>query len=450
MITDQLPRLAGAAGLLAAWAGLSLRAWWQVRSARRAALASPDALATETPVLVAFASQTGFAHELADEAANALRAGGVACEIASLGDIDAARLRSASQVLFIVSTCREGDAPDNATHFVERLMNQQPDLRGVRHAVLALGDRHYAHFCGFGRQLDAWLADCGAVALFPRVELDGADADGLHTWRHRLAEFANAAEPAPSTEAHGSWRIRARRLLNPGSVGAAAVHVELEPIGDLARWEAGDLLQLLPPGNDDRPRSYSIASLPQDGTVQLLVRAVFDAEGRPGLMSALLCAEAPVGTVLRGRTRAHVNFRLGESATRPLILIGNGTGLAGLLAHLRGRARAGDGRNWLVFGERNAAHDAFHDDELRDLEQRGLLARYDRVYSRDGAGEYVQHRLVRAADTLRDWVHGGAAIYVCGNAVGMGPAVHQALQDILGEARLAQLIRDGRYRRDLY
>lgn len=451
MITDQLPRLAGAAGLLAAWTALCLRAWWSARGPLPVRRDAPGTNTTAAPALVAFASQTGFAHELAEEAAAALRAGGVAAEVTALGEVDAARLRSAGQVLFIASTCREGDAPDNATAFVERVMNAHPDLRGVRHAVLALGDRNYARYCAFGRELDAWLGDCGAQALFPRIELDGADTTSLQDWRHRLAQFANAAElPQQAASELGGWRIRARQLLNPGSVGAPAWQVELEAVGAPARWESGDLLQLLPPGTDARPRTYSIASLPEDGAVQLLVRVVHGADGQAGLMSALLCGEAPVGSVLRGRIRPHHNFRLGANATRPLILIGNGTGLAGLLAHLRLRARRGEGSNWLLFGERNAAHDAFHADEIAQLKQQGLLARCDRVYSRDTPGEYVQHRLAQSANTLRQWVADGAAIYVCGNAVGMGPAVHETLRDILGDEVLAQLTRDGRYRRDLY
>ena len=100
---------------------------------------------------------------------------------------------------------------------------------------------------------------------------------------------------------------------------------------------------------------------------------------------------------------------------------------------------------------RQAAFDALHADELASLEARDLLARCDRVFSRDApAGEYVQHRLERAADTLREWVAGGAAIYVCGNAVGMAPAVHETLGRLLGADALARLAEEGRYRRDVY
>ena len=39
------------------------------------------------------------------------------------------------------------------------------------------------------------------------------------------------------------------------------------------------------------------------------------------------------------RLRAHSGFRIADNVQRPLILIGNGTGLAGLRAHLQASAR---------------------------------------------------------------------------------------------------------------
>lgn len=449
-IALELPRMAAAAGVLVAYAAMCLR----VRRAWRRRHATP-ARALPGALLVAYASQSGLARELAEEAVQVLAAAGIELRLSALDAVSAGVLQDCRQALFLVSTTGEGDAPDNAAAFVDRVMATGLPLGTLRYGLLALGDRAYARYCAFGRALDRWLGDCGATPLFERIEVDRAAPAALETWRHRLASVAGLAEPDNrAAPAFASWRVRASRLLNPGSAGWPVHHVELVPADApepvLPSWEAGDLLQIVPPAGDARPRDYSIASLPDDGAVHLLVRAIRAADGSPGLMSALLTGAAAPGMVLRARIRPHHNFRLGDNAARPLILIGNGTGLAGLLALLRQRARRGDGRNWLLFGERNAALDDFHGEELRALEAADLLARCDRVYSRDAHGEYVQHRLARAADTLRDWVEGGAAIYVCGNAVGMGPAVHDTLAGILGAGRLAELARSGRYRRDIY
>ncbi len=63
---------------------------------------------------------------------------------------------------------------------------------------------------------------------------------------------------------------------------------------------------------------------------------------------------------------------------------------------------------------------------------------------------YVQDLLRSHAEEVRQWVERGAAIYVCGSLNGMGQGVHLTLQAILGEAKVAELLGSGRYRRDVY
>lgn len=153
------------------------------------------------------------------------------------------------------------------------------------------------------------------------------------------------------------------------------------------------------------------------------------------------------------RLRAHRNFRLEDNAARPLILVGNGTGIAGLRSHLRARAQAGAGPNWLLFGERNAAHDFLFRDELTAWQASGALTRLDLAFSRDDPAHkvYVQDLLQAQAATVRAWVEEqGAAIYVCGSLQGMAQGVDMALAGLLGPVPMAGLVRSGRYRRDVY
>jgi sulfite reductase (NADPH) flavoprotein alpha-component len=95
--------------------------------------------------------------------------------------------------------------------------------------------------------------------------------------------------------------------------------------------------------------------------------------------------------------RENRSFHAPEDA-RPLILIGNGTGIAGLRAHLHARARAGHQRNWLLFGERTAQHDFFFRSEIEAWRDTGILERVDLAFSRDQtARRYVQHLVAAAA-----------------------------------------------------
>jgi sulfite reductase (NADPH) flavoprotein alpha-component len=197
-------------------------------------------------------------------------------------------------------------------------------------------------------------------------------------------------------------------------------------------------------------REYSIASLPEDGGVELIVRLTPRADGQPGLGSGWLCRFAKVGEAIDARVRTNRSFHAPEPR-RPLILIGAGTGLAGLRAHLKARAALGVRWNWLIFGERTSAHDYFHRAEIEAWRDSGLLDRVDLAFSRDQAERiYVQHRLREAADVLRRWVANGAALYVCGSLEGMSRDVHAALVEVLGAETLERLTDEGRYRRDVY
>lgn len=459
-------------------------------------------------VLVAYASQTGFARQLAERSAESLRHSGLAVKLHALGEVDLELLTTAGRALFVASTTGEGDPPDPALAFVRGVMTQAATLGHLRYAVLALGDREYEHFCGFGHRLDDWLRRHGARPLFDLVEVDNADESALRHWQHHLGQIGGITDLPDWTPPHYEpWVLRERRELNPGSVGGGAFHLAIAPpAGTAPAWEAGDIVEIgprhsaqavatllqavgLPAGavvevggrqeslatlltrshlpNTDairgfeaqaiadtlKPlphREYSIASLPADGSVQILLRRLLRPDGTPGIGSGWLCDDAPIGGEIALRLRSNPNFHVPDPA-RPMILVGNGTGIAGLRALLKARIAAGARRNWLLFGERNADRDFFHGEEIREWRLQGFLERMDLAFSRDQDQRiYVQHKLQAAGETLREWVDAGAAIYVCGSLAGMAPGVDTALRSTLGDDRVEQMLAGGLYRRDVY
>ncbi len=449
-------RIVSACFAVALYALLCLAIAYRERRKRQQAERNAATLtsATSPNWLIAYASQTGSAEQHAWQTARLLHTAGIPARILSLAQLQAADLQAAERALFIVSTCGEGDPPDSASVFARNLMATALPLTRLRYGLLALGDREYKHFCGFGRAVDDWLQAQGAQALFTRVEVNNNDQNELQAWQRNLSHISGATDPrgwqAPEYQ---HWQLVAREHLNPGSAGNPCFHLELAPETGmtLPHWESGDLLQVLPPADPQRPREYSIASIPADGRVHLLVRQERHSDGTLGIASGWLTQQAGIGDRIELRLRAHSNFHLGDNATRPLILIGNGTGLAGLRGHLKARAAMGQHRNWLIFGERNAAHDHYYRQVLLAWREQGVLARADWVFSRDQPHrEYVQDRLKACADAVREWLADGAAIYVCGSLEGMASGVQAALTEIVGARGLEQLIETGRYRRDVY
>jgi sulfite reductase (NADPH) flavoprotein alpha-component len=172
--------------------------------------------------------------------------------------------------------------------------------------------------------------------------------------------------------------------------------------------------------------------------------------GELGLGSRWLTQDAAIGQEILLRIRSNPNFHLPDHDA-PLILIGNGTGIAGLRSLLKARVERGRRRNWLIFGERNAAFDGFYVDELEAWQAAGFLPKLDLVYSRDGGERrYVQQRLAESAAELREWVDDGSYIFVCGSLEGMAPGVHAVLVETLGTNTVQALTEMGRYRRDVY
>lgn len=431
--------------------------------AQRAALLSNTApidesatAATQPPqdkVLIAYASQTGHAERLALQTAALLQAAGVPTDVRALGPLGMDALHHYRRALVVASTFGEGEPPDTARPFARRLASQPgAALQHLRYGILALGDRHYTAFCGFGHVLDHGLQTLGAQPLFPTIEMDNGDPAALARWSAAVAEALAlsglgtlSAEPAVAAD---DWTLTHRTLLNPGSQGAPLFELAFAAPRSGITWSAGALaeLRLAPPL---APRRYSVASTPTDGALQLLVRQARHDNGL-GVASGLLTETAVLGDVLSFRLLDNPGFALVDDDT-PCVFIGNGSGFAGLRGHLRERVRRGHGRNWLLFGEREAAHDAFCADEVVQWQAAGALARVDLVYSRDGAGRvYVQDRLRDAGQVLREWVAEGAVVYVCGSLVGMAGGVDAALREVLGSDAVDELLVLGRYRRDVY
>lgn len=422
--------------------------------------------AGDDAILIAYASQSGTAEQLAWRSASALLAGGRQAGVVALAALTLEQLRDTRTLLVVAATYGAGEAPDPARGFAQHAMAAPAQLHHLRYAVLALGDRNYPDFCGFGLALDGWLAAGGATALFPRLTADREQAATLQAWRAQLATLGAAAADGDGDgwqAAYGRWRLAGRRQINPGSPGGEAWQVILEPADRQApTWRAGDIAEVLayaPHRPDDAPaaRSYSIASLPADGKLALLVRKTVLPDGGLGLGSGWLTRHAPIGATIELRIRGNTGFHPPEPA-RPAILIGAGTGLAGLLAHLRHRAAQADARApaWLLFGERCARADRWHREDIEAWRSDGTLRRVDLAFSRGNAPAqhkqtlYVQGLLALHADAVRRWIiDDGATILVCGG-VAMARGVHEALLEILGRQTLDQLAGQGRYRRDVY
>lgn len=138
----------------------------------------------------------------------------------------------------------------------------------------------------------------------------------------------------------------------------------------------------------------------------------------------------------------HSNFKLPSDPTRPVIMIGPGTGVAPFRAFVQERAKqardgADVGKTLLFFGSRNSKEDYLYEKEWAEYKE-ALGDKFELVtaFSRETAKKvYVQHRLKERSSEVNELLQKKALFYVCGDAARMAREVN---------ATLAQIIADGR------
>lgn len=216
-----------------------------------------------------------------------------------------------------------------------------------------------------------------------------------------------------------------------------------------------------------QPRLYSISSSPRHkaGRLTLTVDTVRYRLGqrqRFGVASTFLGERVQEGARLPVYVQKAHGFALPADLSKPIIMVGPGTGIAPFRAFLQERAaQKAPGRNWLFFGHQRMATDFFYADELNAMKEAGQLERLTLAWSRDGAEKvYVQDRMRQTGAELWAWLQQGAHFYVCGDAKRMAKDVERALVDIAAEhgrlasedavAFVAGLKKAGRYQADVY
>ncbi|MEM9138432.1 MAG: sulfite reductase subunit alpha [Pseudomonadota bacterium] len=214
-------------------------------------------------------------------------------------------------------------------------------------------------------------------------------------------------------------------------------------------------------------RAYSISSSPKahPGEVHLTVAAVrwmYEDRQHKGVCSTFLADHVPEGANAGIFMSPNKSFRVPEDDTRPMIMVGPGTGVAPFRAFLEERRERGaSGTNWLFFGDQTRESDFIYRDEIGEMSASGLLTRLDLAFSRDQAEKiYVQHRMIENGKDLFGLLEDGGHFYVCGDATRMAKDVDAALHKIvathgsMGEDAAVTYVnalkKEKRYVRDVY
>lgn len=462
---------------------------------------------------IAYGSQSGRSEALAFELAERIQGEHKIIPI-TLNQLAQLPLPSIKRLIVIASTYGDGEAPDNASRILPALQRFKRDpLTELQVVVLGLGDRNYTRYCGFAQNLQQAFKQVRAQLLLPLTTMEQMDEALWATWQDQVAaSFSLSLGEVVRTNLFSQWQLNNRTRINEGSQGAPVYHLQLIQDGIIKNdtWQAGDIAEVQPENAgelieralanrtferariaqalrqtnlrklDDGQkqllesnetvsdewlaqlaklptRYYSIASVPREQSLQLLVRQKRDESGDLGLGSGWLTEHLNLHSDVSVHIRKNSNFHSAPESA-PIILIGNGTGIAGLRSHLAQRAmemllspKTATGKAWLLFGERNRSKDRHFAQDLEKWQARGVIAKINMAFSRDiEIHRYVQDLIAPNAAELREWVNRGAYIFVCGSLQGMAQGVDRELERALGANVLQKLRDENRYRRDVY
>ena len=219
-------------------------------------------------VTVLYGSQTGNSQGLAEKASEKLEKQGFQVTVSSMSDFKPNNLKKIQNLLIIVSTYGEGDAPDNAQSFHQFLHGKRaPKLDQLNFSVLALGDSSYELFCQTGKEFDQRLAELGGTRLYPRfdcdLDYDGPAAEWITGVIDSLSavqggsadEASKAAVEAAPQEAEAVVYSRTNPFqaevlenlnLNGRGSNKETRHIELSLEGSGLAFEPGDIVGIYP------------------------------------------------------------------------------------------------------------------------------------------------------------------------------------------------------------
>ncbi len=166
-----------------ALAFLALAGYWLILLRYRRQI-RPAGPAGPSDYLIAYATETGTARQLAKTTVRKLSRAGASATITELNRL-AEAATPGKALLVIASTTGNGDSPRTGDGWA----NGDGFLTAYRNkdfAVLALGDRDYPCFCAFGIDVAARLGSVGARPLFDPVLVNRADPSSVSYWFQQL------------------------------------------------------------------------------------------------------------------------------------------------------------------------------------------------------------------------------------------------------------------------
>ncbi len=327
---------------------------------------------------------------------------------------------SIRQLIIFTSTYGTGDAPANASKFIQK-WKAHPLKQEIKYSIVGFGSLAYPDFCKFALDLEHELSRFpNAKALIPLVKIHNQSYHSLKTW----ATDWNTASGYPLELPAG---IQSKKLpLKPfllekkqtvSDQGNKTFTLHLKSKQGVS-FRSGDLLAVYPP-EDPYERFYSIGKISNDELIISVKKHAF------GNCSNYL-DQLDLNTTIEAAVKVNKDFHYNPS--RPAVLIGNGTGMGpflGMVAENRNKKPM-----HLYWGGRTRQSYSLYEHHLQGFSGDGTLISLNLAFSREtGQKNYVGDLIKRDGQQVAGLLKKGAVVYICGSL-----AMQQDVLDELEQA----------------
>ncbi|NRD20436.1 PepSY domain-containing protein [Winogradskyella eckloniae] len=367
----------------------------------------------EAEHIILVGSETGSTYKLANLFYKALLADGKTAFISDLNNYTA--YNNAEQLTIFTSTYGEGEAPINANKF-EKLLESTSQNKVIDYAVVGFGSLLYPAYCKYAEVIDDLLLKHKSFnRTLELVKINNQSFEAFNNWVSQWNTINNSQlKIKQPVEKHSSKYTRQFEVVKRTALNVDNTFlIQLKPLKHI-KFQSGDLLAFRP-NTDEAARQYSIAQIGND---ILLSIKKHDKGVCSTYFSQLLPSDLITATI-----EPNQDFHL-PKATKDVVLIANGTGIAPFLGMIQ--EHQNQNNIHLFWGGRTKASLNLYTDYLND----GKLAQLYVSYSQEQAEKiYVQDILPQNKTFIARHLSAGGVVMICGS-IAMQNCVLEVLNNI--------------------
>ncbi|WP_299249153.1 PepSY domain-containing protein [uncultured Lacinutrix sp.] len=351
--------------------------------------------------VILIGSENGNTMPFANQLQQQLIKAGEIAYIAELNNYNT--FSKAEHFIIMTSTYGEGEAPTNASAFLQRLKSIKQEQE-ISYSVVGFGSLAYPDFCKFAFDVDVEMKLQFKQEL-PVFTINDKSVESFQEWinlwnkKRELQITISKEKLAIKPRLNNTFTVVDKTIAEDHPDNTFLI--TLKPNANT--FTSGDLLAIYPE-NDYRERLYSIGKV--NGNIQLSVKLHKNGLGS-GFLNTL-----EIGTHFKARIIKNKAFHFPKKASK-VILIANGTGIAPFLGMIDQNTK--NTETHFYYGLRQNASFNLYRDAIKENYNSKNLTKLKLAFSREEPKTYVQDVLKQDALFIAETLKNKGVIMLCGS-----------------------------------